>query len=224
MELLTIGHSNLSIEAFIALLKEHRVTAIVDVRSHPYSRYAPHFSQAALKCSLQAVGIAYVFLGKELGARSTDPTCYDEQGKVIYDRLAQTTLFAEGMKRLTIGMQKYRVALMCAEKDPIACHRSILICDRLKQQNLSLRISHILSDGTLETHEQLEERLLANLAQPPQLPELEQLWQAVETQATKAKKRAKQPTSLPLLERLDQLKQANSQQEREIAYSKPLSS
>ncbi|MGD1875609.1 MAG: DUF488 family protein [Mastigocoleus sp.] len=45
MKLFTIGHSNHTIEAFITLLKKHEITAIADVRSHPYSRYLEHFNQ-----------------------------------------------------------------------------------------------------------------------------------------------------------------------------------
>jgi uncharacterized protein (DUF488 family) len=83
MELFTIGHSNHSIDAFIALLQQHGITAVADVRSHPYSRFLPHFNQSALKAALLNAGIQYVFLGKELGARSADPSCY-VNGKLSY--------------------------------------------------------------------------------------------------------------------------------------------
>ena len=73
-ELFTVGHSNLSIDAFIALLQQHGITAVGDVRSHPYSRFLPHFNQSALKAALLSAGIRYVFLGQELGARVADPS------------------------------------------------------------------------------------------------------------------------------------------------------
>ncbi|MBR8834051.1 MAG: DUF488 domain-containing protein [Stigonema ocellatum SAG 48.90 = DSM 106950] len=157
MELLTIGHSNHSIEAFIALLQKHKVTAVADVRSHPYSRYLPHFNQALLKPALLNVEIHYVFLGRELGARSDDPTCYVD-GKALYTKIAATKLFSEGIQRILKGAEKYKIVLMCAEKDPIICHRAILVCQHLRKYNIN--ISHILRNSNLETHEQLEERLL----------------------------------------------------------------
>jgi uncharacterized protein (DUF488 family) len=156
-KILTIGHSNLSIEDFIALLKQHQITAIADVRSHPYSRYLPHFNKESLKVSLLNSDIKYVFLGRELGARPEDLNCY-MGGKALYEKIAATDLFSEGIQRLIQGAQKYKIALMCAEKDPITCHRTILVCKHLCQ--FDLQIEHILSDGNLENHQHLEQRLI----------------------------------------------------------------
>jgi uncharacterized protein (DUF488 family) len=159
MELLTIGHSNHSIEAFILLLEQQGITAVADVRSHPFSRYLPHFNKSEITASLSAVGIQYVFLGKELGARPEDLSCYDTSGKALYDRIAATPLFSSGIQRLLKGAANYKISLMCAEKDPITCHRTILVCHKLKEFNL--QINHILSDGSLELHQDLEARLLS---------------------------------------------------------------
>ena len=90
----TVGHSNHPLEHFIGLLRRHGVTAIADVRSKPYSRMNPQFNREDLSEALKAAGIVYVFLGKELGARTEDPACY-ESGKVRYDRLARTDLFRQ---------------------------------------------------------------------------------------------------------------------------------
>ncbi len=157
MKLFTIGHSNLNIEAFITLLQKHEVTALADVRSHPYSRYLPHFNQPELNISLSDKGIRYVFLGRELGARPSDLTCYVE-GKALYEKIAATELFEEGIERIIKGVKEYKIALMCAEKDPITCHRTILVCQNLR--SCGLEINHILQDGSLETHQHLEDRLL----------------------------------------------------------------
>lgn len=159
----TVGHSTHSIEKFIGLLKQHQITALVDVRSSPYSRMNPQFNREPLKEALRVNGVAYVFLGKELGARSSDASCYIG-GKVQYDRLAKTTLFAEGLKRVQEGMERYRVALMCAEKDPLACHRTILVTRNLVSKGISAQ--HILEDGSLETHMQAIEQLMRQLKIP----------------------------------------------------------
>lgn len=125
-EVFTVGHSTHSVEHFIGLLKQHDVAAIADVRSKPYSRMNPQFNRDDLKETLGERGIAYVFLGKELGARSEDQACY-HAGKVRYDLLAQTDLFNRGLERVREGARSLVLALMCAEKDPLACHRTILI-------------------------------------------------------------------------------------------------
>lgn len=156
----TIGHSTHPIEVFIRLLKMHDITAICDVRSSPYSRVNPQFNRESLRDALRERGISYVFLGKELGARSNDPECY-RHGKVQYDRLAKTALFKQGVDRVLAGADEHRIALMCAEKDPLQCHRTILVARNLRE--LGVEVRHLLSDGEIESQEQCEERLLNNL-------------------------------------------------------------
>lgn len=153
----TIGHSNHTAEKFIELLSSHNINALADVRSAPYSRYLPHFNKQALQSYLPRAEIRYVFLGTELGARPTDTSCYVE-GKAIYEKIAALDTFQQGLKRIIKGVQNHRIALMCAEKDPITCHRAILICQHLVPFNLE--IAHIHISGELEYHENLEERLL----------------------------------------------------------------
>jgi uncharacterized protein (DUF488 family) len=158
--LYTIGHSNHPIERLIALLRQHGVTAVCDVRSRPYSRYNPHFDREALKAALETAGITYVFLGKELGARSDDPACY-LYGKVQYTKLAQTTLFQAGLQRVRDGMKTYTIALMCAEKEPLDCHRTILVSRQLAAAGID--IQHIHEDGRLESHADALVRLAQSL-------------------------------------------------------------
>lgn len=158
--LLTIGHSNHSLEAFVALLRLHGVTAIGDVRSTPRSRRHPQFDRAALERALAERGIAYVFLGHELGGRPSDPACY-ERGRVQYRKLAQTRLFEEGIERALRGAESYRLALLCAEKEPLACHRTLLVSRALDARGVA--VSHILADGRLETHDEAMARLLGVL-------------------------------------------------------------
>lgn len=155
----TIGHSTHSIDAFADLLKRHDVTALCDVRSAPYSRFNPQFNKAPLAQALAERGIRYVFLGRELGARSNDPSCYRD-GRVHYDALAATETFKSGIERLRRGVERgYRMALMCAEKDPLDCHRTILVAQALEEEQFD--IAHILEDGSLESHADAKRRLVA---------------------------------------------------------------
>ena len=95
---LTIGHSNHSPDAFMALLRLHGVREVIDVRTSPSSRYAPHFNHAPLAAMLESAGIMeYAFRGGELGGRPGDRSCYDSDGRVVYDRLAETDLFLDGI-------------------------------------------------------------------------------------------------------------------------------
>lgn len=158
----SLGHSTHPITKLFELLLQHSITAVADVRSSPYSRTNPHFNRDTLAHALPQQRIAYVFLGKELGARSKDTSCY-LNGKVQYDRLAQTELFRHGLERIKQGSRSYRIALVCAEKDPIDCHRSILIARHLPQE---LAVKHILPDGSLESQEELVERLLRRFQIP----------------------------------------------------------
>ena len=164
--LYTIGHSNHTIEDFIGLLKRHGVTAVVDVRSAPYSRYCPQFNKDILAIDLQAADIAYIFLGKELGAHPDDPSCY-ESGRVSFQRIAKSKKFKQGLQRLLADTSKYRIALACTEKDPLKCHRTILVCRHLKGH--SLCIKHILEDGSTEDHLDAERRLVRMLEIEPTL-------------------------------------------------------
>ena len=159
----TVGHSTHSIEKLLELLKIHSITVVCDVRSKPYSRMNPQFNREPLKEALRYAGIKYVFLGKELGARSDDKSCY-RNGQVQYDLLAQTSLFKHGIERLKQGAANYRVALMCAEKEPLDCHRTILVARELSEQGIP--IQHILSDGRVETHEHAIGRLIIKLGMP----------------------------------------------------------
>lgn len=153
----TIGHSNHAIGGFIALLKGAGVDAVADVRSIPYSKRHPQYQKEPLSRSLKAVGIAYVFLGRELGARPDDPSCY-ENGRAVYDRIAATPAFAEGLQRVEDGAGRHKIALMCAEREPLECHRTLLVSRHLKARGNA--IQHILSDGVIEPGEAAEARLV----------------------------------------------------------------
>ena len=163
---LTIGHSSHPPAQFIRLLAQHEVDQVADVRSAPYSRYAPHFNHDALRALLDDAGIAYAYLGGELGGRPADRACYDAAGRVIYDRVAETDAFDDGIRRLIRNADERRIALLCTEKEPLECHRTLLVARHLAQRGVA--VAHILADGRLETHAATISRLLEIHRLPPQ--------------------------------------------------------
>ncbi len=152
----TVGYSNHEPDYFLSLLTRHAITAVADVRSSPYSRRIWYCSEQ-LKQILATAGLRYVYIGKQLGARRDEPECYvDKQAR--YDRVAQLPAFVEGIDRVLTGAGRFRIALMCGERDPLDCHRGVLISPALVTRGC--HIDHILTDGLLETHSQLEQRMI----------------------------------------------------------------
>jgi uncharacterized protein (DUF488 family) len=156
--LFTIGHSSQTIEDVIARLQQHGVETVADVRSSPYSGRYPQFSREALQKSLIVGGIRYLFLGRELGARRDEPECYVED-RASYEEISKLPNFQRGIEMLLAAAQQRRVALMCAEQDPLTCHRSILICRELA--HCAIEIHHICRSGAIESHRDAERRLIA---------------------------------------------------------------
>jgi uncharacterized protein (DUF488 family) len=157
LTIFTIGHSNHPLERFERLLKSAGITAVADVRSAPYSRHTPHFSKDELKHSLREIGVAYSYLGHELGGRPRDKSFYSA-GTADYEKMAQAPSFKEGVSRVMSGATKYRIALLCSEHDPLDCHRCLLVGRELSRQGVC--VEHILSDGSIQTHSDVEEKLL----------------------------------------------------------------
>ena len=172
----TIGHSTHEFDHFAGLLKQHRINAVADVRSTPYSRWRPQFNREKLAEALKAQGITYVFLGKELGARSNDPACY-ENGRVKYRRLAGAKLFRSGIQRVLDGSQRLNIALMCSEREPLDCHRTILVARELVSSG-NKEVIHIHASGKLEAHGAAMQRLCGRLG----LTEQNSFWSPDELQ------------------------------------------
>jgi len=158
--LFTIGHSTHELKVFLDLLKLHNIQAIGDVRSQPYSSRFPQYSREALSQTLKENHVRYVFLGAELGARRNEDCCYVD-GQAKYELVAKTSAFSRGIERVLHGLSKYRLALLCSERDPLTCHRTILVCKHLRGKGFD--IEHILADGKLESQEELEARMLKTL-------------------------------------------------------------
>lgn len=156
----TVGHSNHTQDSFLGLLRLHHITAIADVRSSPFSRFAPQFNKDAIGTFLNKQSVAYVFLGNYLGARPNDSSCY-HNGTVDFKRLCKMDYFQEGIERVRKGARRFNLALMCTEKDPIQCHRMILVCRHLRGEGTVLK--HILENGELEDNSDSERRLMGSM-------------------------------------------------------------
>ena len=164
-QIFTIGHSNHSPKNFLSLLESHRIEAVVDVRSAPYSGYAPQFSYDALKDLLERRQIDYLFLGGELGGRPRDQSCYDDAGRVQYDRVSETHSFEDGFRHVIRRAEDGPIVLMCTEKEPLECHRTLLVARCLSESGVD--VQHILFDGRLESHDAAMNRLLEIFQLPP---------------------------------------------------------
>lgn len=161
--LYTIGHSNRSPDEFVGLLHQHHVTVVADVRSQPTSARFPYFSSDPLQARLRDEGIEYRFWGDELGARREEPECY-EAGQAKYNLISRAFAFQAGLDQIRVVLEKHPVALLCAEKDPLTCHRMILVCRHLREE---CDIVHIIDEQQAETQEEAEARLLESLGLPP---------------------------------------------------------
>lgn len=157
--LFSAGHSHHEQAGFLRLLCEAGVTAIADVRSAPYSRRLPQFNRPALEMALREQGIAYVYLGDQLGGRPDDDDLYDADGRVDYEKVRETEAFRQGLDRLLRGADRYVVAMMCGEADPLDCHRGLMITPALVERGVLP--GHFRKDGTVETTPEMEARLLS---------------------------------------------------------------
>lgn len=154
----TIGHSIYKIEEFGELLKQNQINTIVDVRSTPYSKFAPQYNKELLKQYLKQNAICYIYMGDMLGARYEDKNLLFDDGKVNFKKVQETKNFQDGILRLERGIDKgYNISLMCSEKEAFDCHRFGLVAEFLSQQ--SIQVNHIYPEKVVSQQE-LEQRLL----------------------------------------------------------------
>jgi uncharacterized protein (DUF488 family) len=153
----TFGHSNHSIESFVQIMMVHKIEMIVDVRSAPYSKLYPHFNKDLLEKVLKNKSIGYHFVGDQLGGRSKFKSDF-KNGQVMYSKLAEKAEFKLAITQLLDKARNLRISLMCSEKEPIVCHRTILVAQALSE--LGVDIFHILADSSLESHELALQRIL----------------------------------------------------------------
>ncbi len=155
----TIGYVSYTLSGFIEVLKKYGINAVADIRTTPYSQFKPEFNGNILAGNLKSNRISYVSLGKECGARPDDKSCYVND-RVNFDILSATDLFRQGLQRLKKGMEHYCIGIMCAEQDPIQCHRYILVARELSKHYPELEIINVLQNGIIEKMEETEFRLL----------------------------------------------------------------
>ena len=156
----TVGHSTASLETFLNLLRAHKIDAVADVRSAPYSARMPWFSESALAPTLKGIGIHYLWIGDQLGGRPNDSSHYDDDGHALYGLMSETSPFEIGIERIEGAASKFRLAIMCSEEDPKDCHRNTLIGPVLRRRQ-HVVLEHI-RHGRPEP--ETDEHLLANLS------------------------------------------------------------
>jgi len=154
----TVGHSSLELDGFLKILVTHEIKILCDVRSRPGSLRFPQFNREPLEACLASADIRYEFLGEALGGRPSDPRAYHSDGIVNYEERRKAADFCAGIDR-ALGMCRVaNIALMCAEEDPLQCHRFLMICPALLDRGVTP--SHIRRDGELESQREAEDRLL----------------------------------------------------------------
>ena len=155
IEIFTIGHSNHDLLEFLDILKKYDVRMLVDLRSEPYSKYAPQFNKSEFQQHVEAAGIKYRYSGSSIGGKPKDTSLYTSSGKPDYDKLAATPQFQDELKAITALAEKLRIVLMCSEGNPTECHRERIIAPVLK--SWGIKVVHILPDGN--TEETMQQRL-----------------------------------------------------------------
>lgn len=148
----SIGHGNKKTKEFINELKSFNIQYLIDIRSKPFSKWNPQFNKSSIESILHNNQIAYIFAGDTLGGLPDDSSCYDYEGKVVYDLIKEKDFFKNGLERLKTASQKQpRVAIMCSESNPEECHRSKLIGQELLKNDIS--IQHIVATNRVKNQQ-----------------------------------------------------------------------
>jgi uncharacterized protein (DUF488 family) len=164
----TIGYGNRSIEEFIDLLQKYHIQYLADIRSRPYSKFNPDFSQTALERRLKRHTITYMFMGDTLGGRPDDSSCYVND-KVEYTIVREKPFFQQGIARIHTAWEKQLpVVLMCSELKPEECHRSKLVASVLAEQTIP--VAHIDEEGNVKTQDEIVQIITGN--QPSLFPDI----------------------------------------------------
>ena len=149
LKIWTIGHSNVSEEEFVKLLKDNDIKILVDVRSNPYSKFSPQFNRFEIKDLLKETGIGYRYLGDLLGGRPKDESCYTA-GKVCYEKIREKSWYKKGIGKLIEIASQDKTVIMCSEEEPYHCHRHLLITPSFLEKHIEvfhIRKNDVISNG-----------------------------------------------------------------------------
>lgn len=156
--LYTIGHSNNTTEKFLSLLRENGIDCVVDVRSTPYSEFHSQFNKPNIQNLFTQNKIKYIHMPEEFGARIENPKLYTN-GYVDFSKVRKGEAFKKGVSRVQDGIDKgYTIALLCCERQPIDCHRNILVAKAF--YDLGYEILNIVDSNIVITQKEVEQMLL----------------------------------------------------------------
>ena len=157
--LYTIGYSGYTIDEFLNELKSNMINVLIDVRSSTYSKYYPDYNSSTLENFLSKHDIYYRTYSSEFGARQNNPSFYSSDGILDFEKFSKSEQFQSGVQKIRDSLNKnYKVALMCAEKNPTQCHRAILVSRKFA--DLGYEIIHLMPDGETKNQKQIENELL----------------------------------------------------------------
>jgi uncharacterized protein (DUF488 family) len=157
--LFTIGYSAFQIEDFVDVLRQYGINVVVDVRSLPYSEYHEQYNKENIERILKANDIHYRNYADEFGARQTEKQFFSPEGYLDFELFAKSKKFKQGFEKINASLsQGFCVALMCAEKDPATCHRSVMVSRAFHKNGNT--INHILQNGHTESQADIELTLL----------------------------------------------------------------
>lgn len=179
----TIGYTAFDQEQMIKTLKKYNIHCLIDVRTVPASARLPQYSRPVLEAVLKKAGIRYRHY-PEFGARQEDSKWYNAEGYLDFERYMESEAFQSGIHKVQEGMRLgYRFTLMCAEKDPINCHRAIMVARGFSKAGND--VAHICVDSMgkdyLESQQELERRLMLKHGDnPDQMSLLETMDERIE--------------------------------------------
>lgn len=158
-ELYSIGHSKHEFNKFLKMLKDNNIDYLLDVRSSPFSKYAETYNKDNLKDLLDQNGIVYWHMGGYFGARPEEKELYTQENYLDFEKVRAGKKFQDGVKSVLTGLNEGKnIVLMCTERDPMDCHRAIMVSKGFLDAGVNVK--HILPDGSIETQKELENRML----------------------------------------------------------------
>ena len=155
----TIGYTGFDIQNFIDTLKNHEINVVIDVRSSPYSERYPSYNKNTLETKLKENGIYYRNYVSEFGARQENKKFYSGEGYLDFELFAKSEQFLSGVEKIKNSISKgYKVVLLCAEKEPIQCHRTILVSRAFSDAGYN--IVHLMPNNQSKSQKKIEHELL----------------------------------------------------------------